>query len=131
MNLRNRSARLATVALPAFLALVPALVRGATPFAVEETVERITVRGAILEASIRKKGYVSGVEAGSFLDRKTGARDLGFGLDIQDWIMEPGSDAAWRGQLTGDLPYDFNNAIHGKTAKRSVEGPQICTQARE
>ncbi len=55
----------------------------------EETAERITLRGESLEASIKKMGYVSGVEAGSFLDKKTGARDLGFGLDIQDWIMEP------------------------------------------
>lgn len=104
---------------------------GGAPFAVVETAERITLRGTVLEASIKKRGYVSGVEAGSFLDRKTGARDLGFGLDIQDWIMEPGSDAAWRNQLPGDLPYDFNNAVHGKTAKRSIEGPQICTQAKE
>ncbi len=111
--------------------LVLAQEKGSRPFAIEETAERITLRGAAIEASIRKKGYVSGVEAGSFLDRKTGARDLGFGLDIQDWIMEPGSDAGWRGQLPGDLPYDFNNAYHGKTAKRSIEGPQICTQAKE
>jgi len=100
-------------------------------FTVTETDERITLRGVVLEASIKKKGYVSGVEAGSFLDRKTGARDLGFGLDIQDWIMEPGSDAAYRSQLPGDLPYDYNNTYHGKTPKRSIEGPQICTQAKE
>ena len=100
-------------------------------FTVEETSERIILRGSALEASIKKKGYVSGVEAGSLLDKKTGARDLGFGLDIQDWIMEPGSDAEYRSQLPGDLPYDFNNAYHGKTPKRSIEGPQICTQAKE
>lgn len=103
----------------------------AHPFSVEETAERISLRGTALEASIKKKGYVSGVEAGSFLDKKTGARDLGFGLDIQDWIMEPGSDAAYRSQLQGDLPYDFNNAYHGRRPKRSIEGPQICTQAKE
>ena len=53
-----------------------------------------------LEAAVRKKGYVSGVAAGSFLDKKTGFRDAGFGLDIVDWIMEPGSDEAYRDQLT-------------------------------
>lgn len=105
--------------------------KGTRPFAIEETAERITLRGVALQASIKKKGYVSGVEARSFLDTRTGARDLGFGLDIQDWIMEPGSDAAYRSQLPGDLPYDFNNAYHGKTPKRSIEGPQICTQAKE
>ncbi len=101
------------------------------PFAVEESDERIMLRGTALEASILKKGYVSGVEKGSFLDKKTGARELGFGLHIQDWIMEPGSDAAYRDQLSGDLPYDFNNPVHGRTPKRSIEGPQICTQAKE
>src|SRR3989442_15057675 len=45
--------------------------------------------------------------------------------------MEPGSDEAYRDQLKGDLAYLFNNSYHGKTAKRSIEGPQICTQARE
>jgi len=55
-----------------------------------------------LEAAIRKKGYVSGVAGGSLVDKKTGFRDVGFGLDIVDWIMEPGSDEAYRDQLTGD-----------------------------
>jgi ubiquinone/menaquinone biosynthesis C-methylase UbiE len=91
----------------------------------------IHLTGQALEAAITRKGYVSGVAAGSLLDRKTGARDLGFGLDIVDWIMEPGSDEAYRTKLKGDLPYDFNNLVHGKIAKRSIEGPQICTQAKE
>jgi hypothetical protein len=51
--------------------------------------------------------------------------------DIVDWIMEPGSDEAYRDQLQGDLAYLFNNSYHGRTAKRSIEGPQICTKARE
>src|SRR5262245_52467303 len=68
-------------------------------FKIEETNERIALRGAVLEACIKKKGYVSGVEEGTFLDKKTGARDLGFGLDIQDWIMEPGSDEEYRDKL--------------------------------
>ena len=103
----------------------------ANGFAVHEDDERITVTGEALDFSIRKKGYVSGVMAGSLLDKKTGARDLGFGLDIVDWIMEPGSDEAYREHLPGDLPYVFNNANHGKTPKRSIEGPQICTKAKE
>ena len=69
--------------------------------------------------------------AGSLVDKKTGFRDAGFGLDIVDWIMEPGSDEAYRGQLDPELVYDFNNSYHGKRPKRSIEGPQICTQARE
>jgi hypothetical protein len=98
-------------------------------FQVTENADRIHIAGTALEASIRKKGYVSGVEAQSLLDKKTGFRDVGFGLDIVDWIMEPGSDEAYRSQLPGDLPYLFNNPYHGKRAKRSIEGPQICTRA--
>jgi hypothetical protein len=98
---------------------------------VREDDQRIRIQTPALEAAIRKKGYVTGIEAGSFVDRKTGFRDVGFGLDIVDWIMEPGSDEAYRDKLPGDLPYRFNNTYHGKRPKRSIEGPQICTKARE
>ncbi len=91
--------------------------------------QRIRISGSSLDAGIRKTGYVSGVEAGSLVDKKTGFHDLGYGLDIVDWIMEPGSDEAYRGKLAGDLPYLFNNKYHGKRAKRAIEGPQICTKA--
>ncbi|MHB0955385.1 MAG: hypothetical protein ACYC0X_03305 [Pirellulaceae bacterium] len=92
--------------------------------------EQITIITPQLEAAVRKKGYVSGVAAGSFRDRKTGFRDPGFGLDIVDWIMEPGSDEAYRHGLDPALVYEFNLPYHGNTLKRSLEGPQICTQAR-
>src|SRR5947199_122840 len=100
-------------------------------FDVREDADQIRIASPQLEAAVRKRGYVSGVAGGSFLDRKTGFRDAGFGLDIVDWLMEPGSDAAYRDHLPGDLPYDFNNLVHGKRAKRCIEGPQICTQAKE
>lgn len=123
--------------LPALLlcaAAGVALSRPAHPaapaFRVTEDENRIRIVGTALEAAIKKKGYVSGVEGGSLLDTRTGTRDLGFGLDIVDWLMEPGSDEAYRDQLPGDLPYVFNNLVHGKRPKRSIEGPQICTQAR-
>jgi hypothetical protein len=74
---------------------------------------------------------VTGVRAQSFLDKRTGFRDPGYGLDIVDWIMEPGSDLAYRDRLDKELVYHFNDEVHGKTAKRSIEGPQICTQARK
>src|SRR5208283_6119803 len=35
----------------------------------------------------------------------------------------------YRDKLPGDLAYVFDNAHHGKRAKRSIEGPQICTKA--
>jgi hypothetical protein len=75
-----------------------------------------------LQARINKKGYVSGVAAGSFLDKKTGARDLGFGLHIMDFLMAPG----WR-----DDGYPRDAKIHGNLPKHYVEGPQICTKARQ
>lgn len=96
----------------------------------EKTDEEIRLTTSTLQAAIRRKGYVTGVAAQSFIDRKTGFRDAGFGLDIVDWIMEPGSDEAYRDRLDKELIYEFGNAYHGKTPKRSIEGPQICTQAK-
>ena len=98
---------------------------------VAETEDQITIITPELEAVVRKNGYVTGVAGGSFLDRKTGFRDVGFGLDVVDWIMEPGSDEAYRDQLDPEMIYRFNNAYHGRTPKRSIEGPQICTQAKK
>jgi hypothetical protein len=116
--------------MPQSILLVFALLAPAEEhFQVMEDPERIRISGSALEASIRKKGYVTGVEAQSLHDRKTGFRERGFGLDIVDWVMEPGSDEAYRDQLPGDLPYHFNNSYHGKRPKRSIEGPQICTRA--
>lgn len=97
---------------------------------VRETDQSIAIVTPELEATIQKSGYVSGIKGGSFVDRKTGHRDQGFGLDIVDWIMEPGSDEAYRDKLDKELVYEFNNPWHGSTAKRSIEGPQICTQAK-
>jgi hypothetical protein len=103
----------------------------AADYQVTEKDDRISIATPQLEAAIQKKGYVSGVAAQSFLDKKTGFRDPGFGLDIVDWIMEPGSDAAYRDRLSPELVYSVDNPYHGKQPKRSIEGPQICTQARE
>jgi hypothetical protein len=98
---------------------------------VAETDQKISITTPQLEAAVNKKGYVTGIAAGSFLDKKSGFRDPGYGLDIVDWIMEPGSDEAYRDRLDKELIYRFNNEYHGKTPKRSIEGPQICTQAKE
>ncbi len=98
---------------------------------ITEDDDRIQLVTPELSAAVKKRGYVSGIESGSLVDKKTGQHDLGFGLDIVDWIMEPGSDEAYRDQLKGDLKYETNNSYHGKTAKRSIEGPQICTQAKQ
>jgi hypothetical protein len=107
------------------------LISAAAEYTVTDAEDEIHIATPQLEATINKKGYVTGVAGGSFLDKKTGFRDAGFGLDIVDWIMEPGSDEAYRDQLDPELVYQFNNEYHGKRPKRSIEGPQICTQARE
>jgi hypothetical protein len=120
--------------LPLFLfanLMLAVLDASAADYEVTESDAEIKIVTPQLEAAIRKQGYVSGVASQSLLDKKTGFRDAGFGLDIVDWIMEPGSDEAYREQLEPELVYTFNNPWHGKRAKRSIEGPQICTQAKQ
>ncbi len=74
-----------------------------------------------LQARINSRGYVSGIAAGSFLDKTTGAREVGFGLHIMDFLLAPG----WR-----DDGYERTPRVHGNLPKHYVEGPQICTQAK-
>jgi hypothetical protein len=74
-----------------------------------------------LSVKIITRGYVSGTAAGGLVDKTTGARDLGFGLHIMDFLLGPG--AREDGYMNGQF--------HGKIAKHYVEGPQICTQAKE
>lgn len=94
----------------------------APPIKVEETADAIQIDTDALQARVRKKGYVSGIERNSFLDKKTGARDAGFGLHIMDFLMAPG----WK-----DDGYPRDPKIHGNLPKHYVEGPQICTKAKE
>ena len=100
-------------------------------FTVTEDADQVLIASSTLEAAIRKRGYVSGVYHQSFLDKKTGFRDAGFGLDIADFILEPGSDESHRDGLDERLTYEFNNLVHGNIPKRHIEGPQICTQAKQ
>src|SRR5262249_56030703 len=67
-------------------------------------------------------GYVRGTGGGSFVDRKAGNRDVGFGLHIMDFLMAPG----W-----ADDGYPRDPKLHGDLPKHYVEGPQICTKAKE
>jgi hypothetical protein len=90
--------------------------------AVVETDDSIQIDTDALQAVVRKKGYVSGIAAGTFLDKKTGAHDIGFGLHIMDFLLAPG----WR-----DDGYERDPKLHGNLPKHYVEGPQICTQAKE
>ena len=117
--------RCTVILLVALSLLAPQLATSAEPkkpIQVEETDTYIQIDTDALQARIRKKGYVSGVAQGSLLDKKTGARDLGFGLHIMDFLMAPG----WR-----DDGYPRDAKLHGDLPKHYVEGPQICTQAKE
>ncbi|HEX5244405.1 MAG TPA: hypothetical protein VFW23_14175 [Tepidisphaeraceae bacterium] len=91
------------------------------PIRVTESDAAISIETDALSATIAKKGYVSGIKGETFLDKKTGAKDLGFGLQIQDWLMALG----WR-----DDGYERTPKIHGNLPKHIVEGPQLCTQAK-
>jgi len=129
MNL-NLYTTLITISLFLTLTLLPAESRGGD-ITVSENETEIAIVTPELEATIRKEGYVSGVASGNFRDRATGFRDAGFGLDIVDWIMEPGSDAQYRDKLDNHMVYKVGNAYHGSQPKRMIEGPQICTKAKK
>jgi hypothetical protein len=104
------------------LILLVAEVRADRTIHVRHGDDYLEIETDALVAQIRKKGYVSGIAQGSFLDKKTRARDIGFGLHIMDFLLAPG----WR-----DDGYTRDKKLHGNLPKHYIEGPQICTQARE
>jgi len=114
--MRNLLSLLALFAAPSLFAA------DAPKINVTETDEYVQVETDALQARIRKKGYVSGTAQGTLIDRKTGAKDLGFGLHIMDFVLAPG----WQ-----DDEYGRDKKFHGNLPKHYVEGPQICTQAKE
>lgn len=100
-----------------------------------------------LEAIIPKRNprqWMTGIEKGSFLDKKTGFREVGDGLMVVDWLMEAGSDAEYGGQVhdpegnsvgrytwyeneTDPARREYARMAHGTShRKRMVEGPQLC-----
>ncbi len=89
----------------------------------------IQIETDALRAEIRTEGYVSGVAGGTLHDKKSGARDLGHGLSIVDFLLEP----APAGERPAEGQYQFGAGamlrFHGRIPKRYVEGPQICTKA--
>jgi hypothetical protein len=111
-----------TLSLLSFVLLSPGVRAEKKAIAVEETDASIQIDTDAMQARIAKKGYVSGIAARSFLDKKTGVRELGSGLHIMDFLLAPG----WR-----DDGYSRDPKLHGDLPKHYVEGPQICTQAKE
>ncbi|OAI40270.1 hypothetical protein AYO40_04950 [Planctomycetaceae bacterium SCGC AG-212-D15] len=109
------------LSLAALLVLAP-LSAGAEAPTVKDMDESLRIDTDALSAVVKKKGYVSGVSAGTLIDKKTRAHDLGFGLHIMDFLLAPG----WR---EDEYPRDAKH--HGNLPKHYIEGPQICTQAKE
>lgn len=114
---------------------------------VHEDERAIKIETDLLEAMIPKKNpkhWMTGIEKGSFLDKTTGFREIGDGLMVIDWLMEAGSDEAYRDQLkapdgNGVGPYswyenetdpaqrEYRLLSHGSShRKRAIEGPQLC-----
>ena len=88
-----------------------------------------------LEAVVPKrdpKHWMTGIEKESFVDKKTGFCSVGDGLCVVDWVMETGSDRAYRDQLEPGMVYYFGDDdhpdafFHGNSPKRKIEGPQLC-----
>ena len=82
-----------------------------------------------VSAVVCPKGYVSGVQGGTFSDNRTGATDLGHGLDIVDFLMQPGRHPH-ETELPEPQQYNLDPSVHGAIEKHYVALPQICTQAK-
>ena len=82
----------------------------------DPTLARQTIETRHLVATIATQGYVSGVA--SLFDRRTGARDLGFGLDIVDFLLEPDPEPD-RGPIpASQYPYGPGDPVHGPAEAR-------------
>src|SRR3954449_4508147 len=98
-----RRLSLSLLALMAFAGLAPAQPGGDGEWVrVTEDDRAIKIETDKLEAVIPKKDpkhWMTGIEKRSFLDKTTGFREVGDGLMVVDWLMEPGSDAAYGDQV--------------------------------
>ncbi|MFO0967513.1 MAG: hypothetical protein U0793_18295 [Gemmataceae bacterium] len=135
------------VALSGTVTLPAQTVKDVDGLRVIEDERAITIETDKLEAVIPKKSpkhWMTGIEKGSFLDKTTGFREVGDGLMVVDWLMEPGSDADWDKEVFGKDGHGVGRytwyenetdparrsyalMAHGSSQrKRMVEGPQLC-----
>lgn len=142
----NLSARLSLTVLALALA-IPAVAQPTADLRVTEDDRAIKIETGKLEAVIPKnkpKQWMTGIEKGSFLDKATGFREIGDGLMVIDWLMEPGSDEdydpkvfgkdghgvgrySWHTNEKDPARRDYVLMAHGNShRKRMVEGPQLC-----
>jgi hypothetical protein len=91
---------------------------------------------------------MTGIAKGSFLDKATGFSEVGDGLMVIDWLMEPGSDEevtdeifAPDGNGVGQYLWHENEKDPGRIEyavlchgtshrKRVIEGPQLCNMMK-
>ncbi|WP_337175581.1 hypothetical protein [Paludisphaera sp.] len=149
---RARGGSVAFLALAACVAVVAGGARADDVAArswanVVEDDRAIRIETEQLEAVIPKnspKQWMTGIEKGTFLDKATGFREVGDGLMVIDWLMEPGSDEEWPDEILGQEGHglhrytwfanetdparrDYALMAHGSShRKRMVEGPQLC-----
>src|SRR5436853_5590060 len=86
------------------VAAAPTLAQPAEWVRIIEDDRAIKIETDKLEAVIPKKNpkqWMTGIEKGSFLDKTTGCREIGDGLMVVDWLMEPGSDETWSDDIFG------------------------------
>jgi hypothetical protein len=102
--------------------LLACCLSAAEPIRVVDSPDAVVIETDAVSARIVKRGYVSGTAAGAFIDKKTGAKDVGFGLHIMDFLLAPGRR---------DDGYGREPKLHGNLPKHYVEGPQVCTQAKK
>ncbi len=102
----------------------------ASDLKVVDTPDEIQLSLPHLEAAIRKKGYVSGVKANSLLDRRTGFRDIGFGLDIVDWIMERGATRRIAASSTRNLCTSSATRTTGRPPNGPSKGRKSARRRR-
>ncbi len=93
--------------------------------------DQIDLETGTLHASIRKRATSAGSTSKTFGDKKTGFSRCRFRARHRRLDYGAGQRSTYRDQLDPDLVYQFDNPYHGKGPKRSIEGPQICTQAKE
>jgi len=86
------------------------------------------IENDLVKFQVVPEGYVSGIERGTFTDKRTGAVELGSGCDICDFLLEPVSDPP---DSTEELVYKPDLPSHGRIPKRYVEGGQVCTQSKK
>ena len=86
------------------------------------------IENDLVKFQVVPEGYVSGIERGTFTDKRTGAVELGSGCDICDFLLEPVSDPP---DSTEELIYKPDLPSHGRIPKRFVEGGQVCTQSKK